>query len=305
MKIVIKDNIKYLPHHYKSEGELETFVKNYIEVIFGDDSIFFERSKIETKAGIGSIPDGFVLSLTGDKWYIFEVELANHPLYNHIVPQLTKFYGAIKNYTTKRKLVDVFYDEIKTNIQLECKFSSFGIKKELYKVLTDIINKSPEIVIIIDAKTKELEEICETLPFSVKVLVFETYYREKSNVPIHLFDTLRDYTQKQETFTDFGKISTYTIESKKTYSYGGETLNQILEVAELVFTQGKSYNEAVKIIAKKRGIYPTTVRDKCTRRIDLTTDQFINLLEDKEKLITFLVERFPDRKDIINERLGR
>ncbi|RJS68687.1 hypothetical protein CW714_09730, partial [Methanophagales archaeon] len=42
----------------------------------------FERSKIETKAGIGSIPDGFVLSLTGDKWYIIEVELADHPLYN-------------------------------------------------------------------------------------------------------------------------------------------------------------------------------------------------------------------------------
>ena len=134
MKIIIKDNIKYLPYRYESEDELETFVKNYIEVIFGDDSIFFERSKIETKAGIGSIPDGFVLSLTEDKWYIVEVELADHPLYNHIIPQLT-FYSAIKNYTTKRKLVDAFYDEIRTNIQLECKLRSSGIKKELYKVI--------------------------------------------------------------------------------------------------------------------------------------------------------------------------
>jgi len=303
MKIIIKDNIKYLPYRYESEDELETFVRKYIEVIFGEDSIFFEKSKIETKAGIGSIPDGFVLSLTEDKWYIVEVELADHPLYNHIVPQLTKFYSAIKNYTTKRKLVDAFYDEIRTNIQLECKLRSSGIKKELYKVLTDIINKSPEIVIIIDVKTKELEEICETLPSSVKVLVFETYYRENSNVPIHLFDTLRDYTQKQETSTV--KISTYTIESKKTYSYGDETLNQILDVVELVLFQGKTYNEAVKIVAERRGIYPTTVRDKCTRRISLTTSQFKHLLENKEKLLTFLVEKFPNKRDIINERLGR
>jgi len=303
MKIIIKDNIKYLPYRYESEDELETFVRKYIEVIFGEDSIFFEKSKIETKAGIGSIPDGFVLSLTEDKWYIIEVELADHPLYNHIVPQLTKFYGAIKNYTARRKLVDAFYNEITTNIQLECKFRSSGIKKELYKVLTDIINKSPEIVIIIDVKTKELEEICETLPFSGKVLVFETYYRENSNVPIHPFDTLRDYTQKQGISTHV-KISTNSIESRKTYSYGDETLNQILEVAEVVFTQGKTYNEAVKIVAEKRGIHPATVRDKCTRRLGLTTSQFKNLLEDKEKLLTFLFEKFPNKKDIVNERLG-
>lgn len=303
MKIIVKDNIKYLPHHYESEDELETFVKKYIEVIFGNNSIFFEGNRIKTKAGVGSIPDGFVLSLTEDKWYIVEIELADHPLYSHIVPQLTKFYSAIKNYSTGRKLVDTFYNEIITSAQLECKFKSSGIKKELYKVLTDIVNKSPDIVIIIDTKTKELEEICETLPFSVKVIVFQTYYRENSNVPIHLFDTLRDYTQKQEVSTGFIKISG-TTESRKIYSYGDETLNQVLEVVELVFIQGKSYNEAVKIVAEKRGIHSATVRDKCTRRLGLTTSQFKNLLENRKKLITFLIEKFPDRKDIINERLG-
>ena len=304
MRIIIKDNIKYLPHHYKSEDELEAFIKEYIEVIFGSGSLFFEKNKIESKAGIGSIPDGFVLSLTEDKWFVVEVELSDHPLYNHIVPQLTKFYSAIKNYATRRKLVDAFYDEIRTNVQLEYKFKSSGIKKELYKVLTDIINKTPDIVIIIDAKTKELEEICETLPFSVKVLEFETYYRENSNLPVHLFDTLKSYTKTHETFQTLEKITDDAFESRKTYSYGDETLNQILEVAELVLTQGKSYNDAVKIVAEKRKIHQATVRDKCTRRLGLTTSQFKNLLGDKENLITFLIERFPDRKDIINERLG-
>jgi len=27
-------------------------------------------------------------------------------------------------------------------------------------------------------------------------------------------------------------------------------------------------------------------------------------LEDKEKLLTFLIEKYPKRKDIVNERLG-
>ena len=304
MRIIIKDNIKYLPHHYKSEDELEAFVKEYIEVIFGSGSLFFEKNKIESKTGIGSIPDGFVLSLTEDKWFVVEVELSDHPLYNHIVPQLTKFYSAIKNYATRRKLIDAFYDEIGTNAQLEYKFKSSGIKKELYKVLTDIINKTPDIVIIIDAKTKELEEICETLPFSVKVLVFETYYRENSNVPVHLFETLRDYTQEQGAHSVLRETDIGLIKSEKTYSYGDETLNQILEVAELVFTKGKSYNEAVKIVAEKRKIHPATVRDKCTRRIGLTTSQFKSLLRDKKKLLTFLIEKFPNRKDIINKHLG-
>lgn len=205
-KIIIKDNIKYLLYHYENEDELETFVKKHIEMIFGTGSMFFEKNKIKSKAGIGSIPDGFVLSLTEDKWFIVEVELSDHPLYNHIVPQLTKFYSAIKNYATRRKLVDAFYDEIKTNIQLEYKFRSFGIKKELYKVLTDIINKTPDIVIIIDAKTKELEEICESLPFSVKVLVFETYYREGCNVPVHLCDTLESYPIYRKPPTQEGKL---------------------------------------------------------------------------------------------------
>ncbi|MDO9575219.1 MAG: hypothetical protein Q7J55_01675 [bacterium] len=91
--------------------------------------------------------------------------------------------------------------------------------------------------------------------------------------------------------------------SRKTYSHGDETLNQILDVAELVFTQRKSYSEAVNIIAEKKGINLSTVRDKCTRRIKLDTHQFNELLSNRKKLIEFLMQKYPHRKDLINERL--
>ena len=130
---------------------LKNIFKKYLE------SLLYSLKKIiESKAGIGSIPDGFVLS----------------------------------------------FAKYKMNIQLDYKLKSAGIK-ELYKVLADIIYRDPELIIIIDKKTVEIKEICETLLFAVKILVFETYYREHFNVPIYFFDTL---TEKAMVMTESKKL---------------------------------------------------------------------------------------------------
>jgi len=193
MEIAVKDNVKYLPHQYKNEVELENLVKEHIEFIFGNNSLFFEKSKIKSRASIGSIPDGFVLLPLEQKWYVIEIELSKHPLYDHIVPQISKFFGAIKNPTTRKKLIDTFYEEIVSKPNLNYKYKIAGIKKERYKLLTDIINRSPEFAIIIDEKTGELEEICENLPFASKIIEFKTYQREDSDVSIYIFDALSSY----------------------------------------------------------------------------------------------------------------
>ena len=298
MEIVVKDGVRYLPHQYKDEIELENLVRKHIEFIFGNNSLFFEKNKIKSRAGIGSIPDGFVLLPLEQKWYIIEVELSQHPLYEHIVPQISKFYSAIKDPTTRRELINVFDEEVENNPNLNYKYKTIEIKKERYKLLTDVINRNPEITIIIDEKTRELEDVCDSLPFASKVIEFKMYQREGSNVPVYMFDTLVSYSieNKEEEFV----IEKSTISRNKIKLRGDETLNQILGVAKLVFSQGKSYSDAVKIIAKERNINESTVRDKCTRRIDLDTTRFQELLKDKEKLINFLIERFPNRKNIIN-----
>lgn len=301
MEIVVKDGVKYLPYQYKDELELENLVRKHIEFIFGNNSLFFDKSKIKSKSGIGSIPDGFVLLPLEQKWYIIEVELSQHPLHEHIVPQISKFNSAIKNPVTKRKIIDAFEEEIENNPNLNYKYKSTGIKKERYKLLTEVINKSPEIVIIIDKKTKELEDVCDSLPFASKIIRFKTYKRESSNVMVHMFDTLVSYSieNKEEEFV----IEKPTISKDKTQSRGNKTLNQILGVANLVLSQGKSYNEAIKIIAKERNINEATVRDKCTRRINLDTAGFQDLLKDKEKLINFLVEIFSSEKENVKVKL--
>ena len=204
MKIIVKDGIKYLYHQYTNENELDTLFREHIDIIFGNDPLFFSKAKIESRSGITSIPDGFILLFKNEKWYIVEVELASHPLYEHIVPQITKFNGAIKNPATRKRLISAFYDEIEVNIHLKYRLQSIGIKTELYKVLTEIIDKDPEMVIVIDERTNELEEVCDGLPFSTRILEFKTYCREglETKVSIHLFDTLKAHKPEQVTVSE-------------------------------------------------------------------------------------------------------
>jgi len=299
MEIVVKDGVRYFSHQYKDEAELESLAREHIEFMFGNNSLFFEKSKIKSEAGIGSIPDGFVFLPFGQKWYVIEIELSQHPLYEHIVPQISKFNSAIKNPITKRKIIDAFEEEIENNPNLNYKYKNIRIKKERYKLLTEVINKNPEIVIIIDKKTKELEGVCDSLPFASKIVEFKTYQRENSNVMIHIFNILIPFENKGEKF-----IPEKSVIPKNRISYkGGKGLNQILEVSNLVLNQSKDCNEAFKIIAKNRGIKVSTVRANCTRSIDLNTYKFKELLKDKKSLLNFLVKRFPGEEKFINVKL--
>lgn len=195
MKIIVKDGIKHLPYQYTDENDIESKFREHADIIFGNFSLFFDGTKIKSNSSIGTIPDGFVVMLDEERWYIIEVELAKHPLYDHIVNQISKFNTAIRNYDNRKKLIDAFYNVIQADIQLRNKFDFIESKKEIYKFLTDCINKKPEILIIIDEKTDELKEVCESLPFSSKVLEFKTYYTKNidTNFYIYLFDTLKDY----------------------------------------------------------------------------------------------------------------
>lgn len=216
-KIVVKDGVIYLSYSYKDEGELENLVREHSEYIFGNNSLFFRKNEIKSKAGIRTIPDGFVLLPSKRKWYIVEIERATHPLFDHIVTQISKFYNAIKNHNTKKKLIDAFYDEIDRNSNLLCIYETLGIKEERYKLLTDIINKNPEIVIVIDKKTKELEDVCNTLPSVPQSIEFKTYQRENSNILLHIFDTLVSYPlgNKKELKTTLKEAKEITIYTKE------------------------------------------------------------------------------------------
>lgn len=196
---LLKDGIKYFPYKYKNEDEIERMFIEHTEDIFGENSIFLAKHKIKTNSGIGTVPDGFLLLIEDKKWYVIEMELAEHPLHEHIVVQISKFNSAIKNPINRNKLVELFYEEINNNMQLKYEFEYKGITEDLHKFLSDVINIDPEIIIVIDETNNELVEVCDSLPFLATVLEFKTYYREKIGlgVHIHFFDTLKNYRKKE------------------------------------------------------------------------------------------------------------
>ena len=131
MSILLIDGVKYEEWTPANEDELERAVKEHAEDIFGEDSIYFDiKHKLKSKAGIGSIPDGFVI-IPGDqsRWHIVEVELSSHA-YEHIAGQVSRFINGIDDPSTQRKIVDALYENMVTMSLL-----NFALKRQLGQLM--------------------------------------------------------------------------------------------------------------------------------------------------------------------------
>lgn len=192
--ILLKDGVKYFLHSYDSEEELKGMVIEHYKEVFGSDSIYFDfEPKLRSRAGIGSKPDGCVIVLRPElHWIILETELSKHPLYEHIIPQISKFNKALENPDNRAKIVDAMHDMVNKDYSKRLLLEKSGIVKEVYKFLSKVVSKKPDIAIIIDEKTEELEEVLGMLPFKPEVVEFRTFKREGVGlgVHIHLFEPL-------------------------------------------------------------------------------------------------------------------
>jgi len=179
----------------KEEEEFEPLVTDHISEIFGEQSVYIDiKHKMKTKSGIGSIPDGYVIVI--DKipsWHVIEMELSCHPLYDHIVTQMSKFNNGIKNHSTQKDIVDMFYNYIDDDEFLKMKMKKLIYPTELHKYLSDLIAKQPSITVIIEQKTEALQEALSALPFAATVVELKTFIREgvnNINVHAHIFEPL-------------------------------------------------------------------------------------------------------------------
>ncbi len=209
--MLLVDGVKYEEWIPSSEEKFESLVKEHSSEIFGDNSIYIDlKHKMKSNAGVGSIPDGYVIIL-GDSpsWHIVEVELSSHPLYEHIVPQVKKFYTGIKNPYTQKDITEMIFREIESNSELKLKFEKISGTTQSYKYLSDLISKPPILTVIIEKDTEVLREVIE--PDS-KVVEFRTFIRENSDlsVHVHLFEPIYDSTSLQKTDTCY---STFTLPS--------------------------------------------------------------------------------------------
>jgi len=192
--MLLIDGVKYEVWAPPSEDEFERIVKEHARDIFGEQSEYFGKQKMESKLGKGSVPDGFVI-MFGESpcWHIVEVELSSHDLHRHIVEQASRFIIGIKNPQTQRKIVDAIYEEIKKDDFLERKVRKASGKADICKLLTDLISKPPVLTIIIEKRTEELNEALSALAHpQIKVVELQTFVREGVGLGahVHLFEPL-------------------------------------------------------------------------------------------------------------------
>lgn len=191
--IVTKDGI-YQLYKYQSENDLERMVVEHATEIFGKDTVYLDiKRKISSKAGFGTIPDGYVIDLKQNKLFLIEVELISHSLINHVFPQISKFILALKNEDSVQKLVNIFYDEIP---------ESKKIDKERLKT---IVNNWSTIIVIDDVGdpmkeegTNPLLEIVTLLSElgEVKAIPFQTYCKNGKFTDDHVH-SFKSFTKEE------------------------------------------------------------------------------------------------------------
>ena len=182
--MLLIDGEKYEEWIPSSEDEFENLIKEHSLEIFGKNSVYIDlKHKIRSNAGVGSIPDGYVIIL-GDlpSWHIVEVELSSHPLYEHIVPQVKKFYTGIKNLYTQKDITEMIFHEIESDNNLKLKFERSTGTTQSYKYLSDLISKPPILTVIIEKDTEVLREVIE--PDS-KVVEFRTFICKDKGLSVH------------------------------------------------------------------------------------------------------------------------
>jgi len=193
MEILIADGKKFnLWKPKDEEKEFHPLIKENYKHIFGEDSIYFDvKHHLRSVSGIGSIPDAYVINLSRNEWYVVENELSTHPIYDHIVKQLTKFINGIENPRIRSEIVETLYNKINEDLSLRSFVEKHIASKEIHRFLSKLVSKNPKIVVIIDEKTREVEEACKALKYPPIIIEFKTYIREDAEtIRAHIFKPL-------------------------------------------------------------------------------------------------------------------
>jgi hypothetical protein len=164
---IYHEDKKFLKLEFAKEADLESLVFANATQIFGDKTILITSKKMIESSSLGkAIPDAFLFDFSdieAPQFYLVEVELATHSFYSHIFPQITKFFGFLRDGNhLQTELVEKLYLLISENLELNKKFKKFVVGQELYKFLKDTIEDSKNILLIIDGMKKEIPEIMQT-----------------------------------------------------------------------------------------------------------------------------------------------
>ena len=262
-------------YKFKLESEFEDEIVKNSKAFFGKDTLYLDtKKKIKTESLGATIPDGFLIDFK-DKdnpdFYIVEVELSKHSFYSHIFPQITKFFAFFNTSNKQKNLVNNLYELIENNEDYKSQIKKYLDGREIFKFISDIIEDSQNILLVIDDEKPELEEIMNTYSDTwgrmVKNIVVQKHFKD-SEVIYSLnpeFDDI-DYVQTDEGQKNgSGEVIEFTeqayLERKKTKipEVYNEFKNRVLEFDNKIIFNPQKYYVSLR---KKRNAVFIKVRTK-------------------------------------------
>jgi hypothetical protein len=166
---------------FETERELEEIVLANYHLLYGDQALLFGKAQIKTDDGKGTVPDAYVVDLDSKCWYVVEVEMLHHGVYDHIVRQLTKQINAAASHQAKTILRQRFVAEIEKNKDYRKLFKDAEIPEiKIAEVIEEILREPPRISISIDATSADLESWAASLKYRVLIQQI-VRYRNRSN----------------------------------------------------------------------------------------------------------------------------
>lgn len=205
--MIVHASDKYFRAPFTDENEIEKVVKDYAEHLFGSSILFLPKSKISTIGGVGTIPDGFVIDVESEEWFMVEAELATHGTWQHIAPQVSKQLAATDSQATRDSLLKVCLEMVKKEKAVAGVFADLDIPQlEIHGKLLSILMKPPTIAIPIDGIPPDLQSWVKTLKFPVKIWLIEKYQSLDGktvfySIPDENVPTLTTKTSKGETLS--------------------------------------------------------------------------------------------------------
>ncbi|MDI9576996.1 MAG: hypothetical protein QM398_02530 [Thermoproteota archaeon] len=276
--MLVIDGTRFVEWTPKSEEkEFHPLVKSQSKEIFGEDSIYFDiKTLLKSASGIGSIPDAYVLDLSEPySWYVVENELSTHPIYEHIVSQLTRFINGLDKQSSRTQILEMLYNKINEDDKIRSTILEKTNSKDIYRFLSSLLSKNPSIVVIIDEKTAEVEEACKHLtysPYRVQIIEFSTFINESSGSTVyaHIFEPLYNDKITAVNVSNKNTQSAMPVRSsqpsvkehlgiiadQKVREFGYKLLEEVLKIADNV--ELRTSSDHINFFAKQKfcSIYP-------------------------------------------------
>jgi predicted transport protein len=296
--VLYRSGLRYTEKEFRKEKEFENLLINNSKTLFGKDTLLIDaKKKIDSKFMGGVIPDCFLFDFSdpgNPEFYIVEVELSHHSFYNHIFPQVTKFFAFFKNPTSQSELIEKLHAIIVADKAIKKEFQSKIQTRELFKTIKDIIENSQNILLVIDGEKQELPEIIETYTDTwgkmVKVAILKEFTYNNDSIltispdfeNIETVDISSNETKSDvpSQYTEAYHLDGVQPKVKEMYDYF--RVNLLKEIPGIIFNPQRYYIS----LKKKKNIAYTYVRRKRIRIVVLKSFE-----ETKE-----LIKNYPVRE---------